>query len=81
MAISEACAVDECDARVSRWWLLRVVRVLDSSVMLLVLPEHGFWESDFSERYQLLELVGRVLAEELQEIHLCVKLQAYQGGC
>jgi len=32
VAISEACAVEECVEMVSLWWLLRVVRVRESSV-------------------------------------------------
>jgi hypothetical protein len=32
VAISEAWAVEECEERVSLWWLLRVVRVRESSV-------------------------------------------------
>jgi hypothetical protein len=32
VAISEACAVAECEAIVSRWWLFSVVRVRESSV-------------------------------------------------
>lgn len=33
VAISEAWAADEWEAIVSWWWLFRVVRVLESSVL------------------------------------------------
>ena len=82
VAISDAWAVDECDERVSRWWLLRVVRVLESSVLLLVLLLCCHWfHSYFSVRYRLPGLAGRVLVEELQGTHLCVKLRACQARC
>jgi hypothetical protein len=36
VAISEAWAVEECVERVSVWWLLRVVRVRESSVVVSI---------------------------------------------
>lgn len=69
VAISEAWAVEECVERVSAWWLLRVVRVRESSVVVSIHSWTYQQRLYFLMRFQLLGLEALELVEGLREIH------------
>ena len=72
VAISEACALEECEERVSAWWLCRVVRVRESSeskwlVRFLVVTCR--MKGYFLMRSRLVEGAVRAIVGEWREIH------------